>query len=154
MPKALIHRSEDQLLNAQRSQLAGRGLLGHVGSSVHLILCLLNLISKRPFMSHSESLGTCGIWEAVHQHSHGVCSKLQGCRNRAPSHSDSAFRNAEECPNKDTGQAFSTMRALLRSEQMSPQRKHLWLPKLLLILCNKIFSWCCSCSVNSVVLTD
>ena len=36
-------------------------------------------------------------------------SKLRGCRNRAPSHGDSAFRNAEESPNKDTSQAVSTM---------------------------------------------
>lgn len=33
----------------------------------------------------------------------------KGCRNRAPSHSDSAFRNAEESPNKDTGHAVSTV---------------------------------------------
>lgn len=40
-------------------------------------------------------------------------SKLRGCRNRAPSHGDSAFRNAEESPNKETSQAVSTMWPLL-----------------------------------------
>lgn len=109
-------------------------LFGLVGCTVSLVLCCLTLISMRFFIPLSGSLWTCGIWEAVHWCSNVVCFQLQGCRNRAPSHSDSASRNAEESPNKDTGQAVGTVWALLSSEQMSPQRGHL--PNLL--FCNKI----------------
>lgn len=153
VPKATENRSEDQLLNAQRSHLDGRGLLGHVGSSVQLILFHLTLISKRPLTSHSQSLGTCGIWGAVHQCSHGLM-----WASEVPKQSSKSQRRCfQECwgmsqPGHRSGSQHNAT-AVVRGANVTTEETPR-LPKRLLIFCNKIFRWGCSCSVNSVVLTD
>lgn len=76
--------------------------------------------------SHLHEVTTCGIWEAVPLRLLQSFLKCQGCWNRAFSHSDSSFRNAEESPNKDTTRAVGTMPLLLSSEKMSCLRSH-WL---------------------------
>lgn len=85
--------------------------------------------------SHLHEVTTCGIWEAVPLMLPQGFLKRQGCWNRALSHSDSSFRNAEESHNKDATWAVGTMPLLLSSEGNVMPEKSL----TRLCSCNKIF---------------
>lgn len=100
--------------------------------NVRWISCVISACKPH---SHLHEVTTCGIWEAVPQTLPWGFLKLQECWNRALSHSDSSFRNAEESPNKDTTWAVGTMPLLLCSEGNVMPEKSLTRP----CFCNKIF---------------